>query len=102
VAYEVTLERFHGDVSAVMHLKVDYVADQRVHKDAVYPVVPEVEWNVIRTLTDPGPEGWLGEPAPVGLGDPATPPEIKTGEAVMSGRISFARCRKPEDLVTWP
>jgi phosphodiesterase/alkaline phosphatase D-like protein len=102
VPYEVTLERFHGDVSAVMHVKVDYFPNQRVHKDSVDAVVPEVEWNVIRTLTDPGPAGWLGDPAPVGLGKPGTPPDIKTGEEVMSGRISFARRRKPEDLVPWP
>ena len=92
VDYEVTLERFHGDVSAVMHLTVDYVTSQRVaraassgdHADAV---VPEVEWNVIRTLTDPGPEGWL---------------EGAASEPVMSGRISFVRRRTPEELATWP
>ncbi len=108
VDYDVTLERFHGDVSAVMHVKVDYVSSERIaarasHRDAGAAVVPEVEWNVIRTLTDPGPEGWLVDEAkPTRDGNPATPPAIKSGEAVMSGRISFARRREPRDLVTWP
>jgi hypothetical protein len=107
VDYEVTLERFHGDVSAVMHVKVDYVESQRVvvaasHKDGLDTVVPEVEWNVIRTLTDPGPNWWLGDAPPPREGVPAAPPDIKTGEAVMSGRISFARRRTPGELMTWP
>ena len=103
IDYEVTLERFHGDVSAVMHVRVDYVANHGIHKDAVSQVVPEVEWNVIRTLTDPGPEGWWpGEAQPVRDGETAKPTEIKAGEAVMSGRISFARRRTTKELVSWP
>jgi hypothetical protein len=53
------------------------------------PLTPEVEWNVIRTLTDPGPEGWLR--------DAASP----NGEPVMSGRISFAKRRLPHELQPW-
>lgn len=106
VAYEVTLERFHGDVSAVMHVKVDYVPSGRLARAAsagrvVNTVVPEVEWNVIRTLTDPGPEGWLGDAPPPGQGTSASAPAFRTGEAVMSGRISCARRRVPEELTTW-
>jgi hypothetical protein len=113
--YEVTLERFHGDVSAVMHVKVDYVGGERLPRvrptkeesngdDAaghVAPVVPEVEWNVIRTLTDPGPAGWLDGDAAQEAGPAVDATDIRTGEAVMSGRISFARRRLPQELVTW-
>ena len=93
VDYEVVLERFHGEVSAVMHVKVDYT-----HRDEVTSpgrsVVPEVEWNVIRTLTDPGPAGW-SEQLP---GDGAS----RSGESVMAGRISFVRRRDPGGLHVWP
>ena len=63
-------------------------------------VVPEVEWNVIRTLTDPGPEGWR----PVRSGErsldlPASGPPI--GESVMAGRISFVEQRLRQDLQEW-
>ena len=95
--YDVTLQRFHGDVSAVMHVKVDYVANPRLHKDAVETAVPEVEWNVIRTLTDPGPQGWLADSAREG-----EPAEISTAEPVMGGRISFARRRDTTELLSWP
>jgi hypothetical protein len=97
--YEVRLERFHGDVSAVMHLKVDYAGREPFHKDAVDALVPEVEWNIIRTLTDPGPQGWFTEPARGDSADTST--HSGTGEAVMGGRISFARRREPEDLLSW-
>jgi len=93
VDYEVVLERFHSDVSAVMHVKVEYT-----HRDEVTSpgrsVVPEVEWNVIRTLTDPGPAGWSDGDA---LPDAAT----STGESVMAGRITFVRRRTTKGLRKW-
>jgi phosphodiesterase/alkaline phosphatase D-like protein len=88
VDYEVELERFHGDVSAVMHVKIAYQPRDQVIGQG-RPLTPEVEWNVIRTLTDPGPEGWLR--------DAASP----NGEPVMSGRISFAKRRLPHELQPW-
>ena len=100
VDYEVTLERFHGEVSAVLHVKVEHKRRLQVFDKAV-DVVPEVEWNVIRTLTDPGPTGWLkGEPGQRSLDLPVSGPPI--GESVMAGRISFVKKRTPKDLQKWP
>jgi hypothetical protein len=53
--YEIVLDRFHSEVSAVMHLKVTYVDWIAGPQGAK---VPEVEWNVIRTLTDTGSSAW--------------------------------------------
>jgi phosphodiesterase/alkaline phosphatase D-like protein len=114
VDYEVALEHFHGDVSAVMHLKVEYLPRDQVTGET-RAMVPEVEWNVIRTLTDPGPEGWL-EDEPLKAASPGVPESpthqttggtrsgttaIRSGEPVMSGRISFAKRRRPEELLPW-
>ena len=100
VDYEVTLERFHGEVSAVLHVKVEHKRRLQVFDKAV-DVVPEVEWSVIRTLTDPGPTGWLeGKPGQRSLDLPVSEPPI--GESVMAGRISFVKKRTPNDLQKWP
>ena len=130
VQYVVCLERFHGDVSAVMHLTVDYVtreqfikANTAVDEDVIgTPAperVPEVEWNVIRTLTDPGPDGWLdqvtltsetssqqrrGRVTPAGRSPADTTKATeapRSAEPVMGGRISFAARRQPEELLKW-
>ena len=89
-AYEVSLEQFHGDVAAVMHIAVDYRC--RAHLPDNAPLEPEVTWNVIRTLTDPGPDKW---------------PEWRENqwesspEPVMAGRITFPRSRTAQELPPW-
>ncbi len=81
--YEVALDRFHGALSAVMHVEVKYVPRPRVlRSDERF--APEVEWNVIRTLTDNGPSDWVDNP-----------------ERPMAGRISFLKKRQPDDLLRW-
>ena len=95
VDYEVVLERFHGDVSAVMHVRVDYLQRDEV-TSAGRRVVPEVEWNVIRTLTDPGPPGWSAQ-----TNSPGDEAEASSGESVMAGRISFVRRRAVTGLHPW-
>jgi hypothetical protein len=93
VVYEVALERFHGDVNAVLHLKVEYVnREQITGQGRVF--TPEIEWNVIRTLTDTGASAWADN------ADPARPQAV--GEPVMAGRISFARKRTVDELCKWP
>ena len=100
IGYEVTLERFHGDVSAVMHIKVGHPRRRHVFGKGAERV-PDVEWNVIRTLTDPGPAGWRTDAAGrCSLALPASGPPI--GESVMAGRISFVEQRSREDLQKWP
>lgn len=96
VDYEVVLERFHGEVSAVMHISVDYPQRDEVTSPGRAPA-PEVEWNVIRTLTDPGPAGWSAQPEP-----PTSDAESSSGESVMAGRISFVKRRDPAGLHSWP
>lgn len=102
VDYEVMLERFHGEVSAVMHLKVQYKPRPQVVTEGD-DLVPEVEWNVIRTLTDPEASGWLKGDAGISTSslelDASGPP---IGESVMAGRISFIAQRLPKDLQQWP
>jgi phosphodiesterase/alkaline phosphatase D-like protein len=100
VDYEVTLDRFHSEVSAVMHVKVEHKRRRQVFGKGT-EIVPEVEWNVIRTLTDPGPDGWrTGAAGQRSLDLPVSGPPI--GESVMAGRISFVQKRSPEDLEEWP
>lgn len=101
VDYDVSLERFHGDVSAVMHIAVHHVeCDQITATASLREKVPEVEWNVIRTLTDPGPDGWL-DPDTSKPADSSGLPVRKSPEPVMGGRISFAPRRQPEELRRW-
>jgi len=97
IEYEIQLERFHGDVSAVMHVQVDYLVRDEVTNPARV-LLPEVEWNVIRTLTDPGPEGWA-VPDEQAAGDS---PRFQSGESVMAGRIAFVKPRTPDRLDLWP
>ncbi len=99
VDYEVILERFHGEVSAVMHIRVVWTQRDEV-TSADRALVPEVEWNVIRTLTDPGPAAWSEQPKPLTV-DPLADAETSSGESVMAGRISFVRRRDPEGLHPW-
>jgi hypothetical protein len=91
VAYEVTLERFHSHVSAVLHLRVDYVPHDAVCQTDGRPR-PRVEWNVIRTLTDIGPSGWRDE-------DRAS--SAHPGEVALGGRLDFARRRTLAQLRRW-
>ena len=100
VDYEVLLERFHGDVSAVMHVKVEYPQRHEV-TSADRALVPEVEWNVIRTLTDPGPAGWSEQQHNPPTGGALAHAETSSGESVMAGRISFVKRRVPQGLHPW-
>ncbi len=87
VRYEVVLDRFHGDVSAVMHIKVSH----RPHEPTVHSedsLMPEVEWNVIRTVTDTGTAAWSAG-------------ERSAGEPVMGGHISFVTKRTTKELIPW-
>jgi hypothetical protein len=59
VEYEVTLEQFHSQVSAVLQIAVDYGPDP--HNDSKDAVRPILRWNVIRTVTDVGVEAWSSE-----------------------------------------
>jgi phosphodiesterase/alkaline phosphatase D-like protein len=100
VPYEIVLDRFHSDVNAVMHLSVDYVGDQL----AGTTLVPQVDWTVIRTLTDNGAAAWEMQESPSSkptviktLEDP-----VRVGEPTMSGRVSFIQKRTPASLPSWP
>src|SRR4029078_4225657 len=53
--YEIVLDRFHTEVNAVMHLRVKHVPDPSRQPGVN---VPEIEWNVIRTVTDTGANAW--------------------------------------------
>ncbi len=98
VAYEVLLERFHGEVSAVMHVKVEYIGRDEV--TGTGRVVPEVEWNVIRTLTDDGASAgarYSSRPRPQQV--PAEHPrQTGSGERSMAGRISFVGSGGADEL----
>lgn len=95
VAYEVVLDRFHGEVNAVMHLKVEYVDREQITSSG-RALTPEVEWNVIRTLTDAWTESWSPSQ------DGAQKETPQSGERTMTGRISFVTKRTPSDLCPWP
>lgn len=103
--YEIVLDRFHSEVNAVMHLKVVYVDDEQFAGSAGSRV-PEVEWSVIRTLTDSGASAWEDDPEERSRS--AKPMKtsqdepVRKGEPTMTGRISFVRKRKPSDLPDWP
>jgi phosphodiesterase/alkaline phosphatase D-like protein len=98
VPYEVVLERFHGEVSAVMHVQVDYVTrEPLVEPDPALQrgeaIVPEVEWSIVRTLTDVGASAWKRASRKKGTVAPA--------ECVMAGRITFLESRSPDRLRDW-
>jgi hypothetical protein len=114
--YEVVLDRFHGEINAVMHIKVSYDAKPPVKRspdETVLPdLVPEIEWSVIRTLTDVGATAWVAPPPAVATSNDSPPTRlvaIKTKEdeparwrePTMSGRIAFVRMRKPDELLPW-
>ena len=90
--FDIVLERFHGEASAVLHLKVSYrQRDQVVVPDGcrtpdqpLRPSVPLVEWSVIRTLTSNDASEWM-----------------HTSEQVMQGRIEFALAKAVIDLQPW-
>ena len=91
--YETVVDRFHSEVNAVMHLKVDYVKRDQVTTPG-RAFTPEVEWNAIRTLTDNEAADWPAEQKPKDAG--VWPPE-----SVMNGRICFVETRKPGALLRW-
>ena len=94
-AYETVLDRFHSQVNAVMHLEVEYVErEQTTSSDR--GLVPEVKWNVIRTLTDNEAADW-----PVEVEGNLQTPKMPSPESVMDGRISFVEARTPEALPRW-
>ena len=94
VPYEIALDSFHSEVNAVLHLTVHYpLRPQVLHSDQ--PFAPEVEWNVIRTLTDNDASAWRHRTGP---GAKVAMPDL---EATMSGRISFVKRRQPENLLPW-
>jgi len=79
--YEVVMDQFHTQVNAVLHLKVKQ-----------YQMRPEVEWNVIRTLTDTGALAWSRNAALARLKryvSDADNNTVRIEEPVMAGRITF-------------
>jgi hypothetical protein len=103
-AYESVLDRFHSEVNAVMHVKVDFV--ERDHLTSrKRSIVPEVEWNVIRTLTDSEAAEWpVHENRPAVAADTAASEDdasARSPESVMNGRICFVEDRKPGGLPRW-
>ena len=95
IVFHVNLDRFHGEANAVMHVRVKYVERDRVvcrNQEAgtnqARHLVPEVEWNVVRTLTDPGLAAFA-------------PCESGGGEQTMVGRISFCSSRTRSEIATW-
>ncbi len=107
IPYESLMDRFHSEVNGVLYLGVRY--EQRERVSCTDPlVVPEVEWNVIRTLTDNGPAAW-GPQSPAAAGRPGrtsaaplVPEAVRQGEPTMGGRIRFVTKRSPGDLCPWP
>ncbi len=92
IPYEIALDQFHSEVNAVLHLKVDYPYRPQVLR-GVGRRVPELEWNVVRTLTDNDAAAWRTSP-PANDAAPYKEPS-------MGGRISFVRRRRPVDLIPW-
>ena len=92
IPYEITLDGFHGEVNAVLHLKVDYPRRRRVLRSD-QRLVPEIEWHVVRTLTDNDAAAWRTARA-------ANKTEAYQ-EPSMGGRITFVKKRRPGDLRRW-
>jgi hypothetical protein len=118
VPYEVVVDRFHGEVNAVMHLKVSHVERKHVtNSDPTW--TPEVDWNVIRTVTDSPASAWqpaehtassgntccAAEKAAQSLAvqpdDRAGSGDTPRGEPTMAGTIRFITKRKVADLRPW-
>jgi hypothetical protein len=103
VDYVVLLDQFHTQMSGVMHVKVDYVKREQV-TGVGRSIVPEVTWNVIRTLTDDGAERWVplsaGAPKP---GAKLVPLQATAlgGDPVMNGVITFSPRRHIGELKPW-
>jgi hypothetical protein len=115
ITYEIVLDRFHSEVNAVMHLAVEYVEGEQVTMpDKAF--TPEVQWSVIRTLTDNDVSTWpvtqeaAGASQPSKADAPTSPEKQKPAgastawntEPVMTGRISFVKKRMPTELSLWP
>jgi hypothetical protein len=107
IPYESLMDRFHSEVNGVLYLGVRYEKRERVSSTDPL-VVPEVEWNVIRTLTDNGPAAWVPRP-PAAAGRPVhtsaaplVPDAVRQGEPAMGGHIRFVTKRSPGDLCPWP
>jgi phosphodiesterase/alkaline phosphatase D-like protein len=110
IPYEIVLDRFHSEVNAALYLSVKYEPRDRISV-LDPPIVPEVEWNVIRTLTDNGPSAWVppkadnqGKQSAQGnqSAAPLVRDAVRTGEPTMGGRIRFVTKRRPGDLCPWP
>lgn len=102
IPYEVVLAQFHSQVNGVMHLSVAYVAREQI-TGAGRAFKPEVEWNVIRTLTDNTANAWTPDPVPHASSVKRPRAESgPSGEPVMAGRIVFARQRTFDELMNWP
>ena len=104
VIYDVMLNQFHSQVNAVMHVKVDYVERDDI-TTAGRAITPEVEWNVIRTLTDNGALAWTRDGnqkrTQARYAADVNGETVRVHEPVMSGRIAFARKRLTKDLDEW-
>jgi hypothetical protein len=103
VPYDVVLDRFHGEASAVLYIQVKYQPREPALR-AEQDLVPELHWHVIRTLTDANPLAWLPKeldgPDKKDRAKAATaPPEA--AEEVMTGRIAFVRQRDLDGLRRW-
>lgn len=104
ISFDIDLDRFHGDVSAVMHIGVRW--DERLDPRAGAIHSPVIEWRVIRTLTDSGADAWRPAAAPVSVprgGGAARPVDdsMRPHEPVMSGQITFTPARQVADLRPW-
>jgi hypothetical protein len=99
--YQIDLDRFHGDVNAVLHIEIAYQARARlVADDPGY--VPVVDWSVIRTLTDGGADSWVWVPPDRQRAMPRPPLSPRAAkESAMAGRISFVNKREVGDLLPW-
>ena len=94
VRFDVALERFHSQASGVLHLEVSYKRHDRIVRDrrvrdagsqsGLHPFAPQVDWNVIRTLTSNDAGNWGAAVEPV-----------------MQGRITFHLARTFETLQPW-
>ena len=106
VFYEVLLDQFHSQMNGVMHVKVNYVPREQITR-AGRAITPEVEWCVIRTLTDEGAPAWtaFGEAAsapPGGNPEPALDSDPKGGAPIMNGLITFSPRRDLPEVFRWP
>ena len=120
--YETVIDRFHTEMNAAVHVTVEYPERENIKRPDGHGTsergsidshdrarTPEVVWNVIRTMTDPGAQSWTDGDAGQAEALPASQPRaVKTtdflpseSERVMVGRISFVPRRSPADLKDW-